>query len=80
MGLISAAYLAHVIAARFQEAKIWEGDEVRCERWFDPQKGGEAFMLDRLVANGQLIRTWSEEKKRYAYRKANIPEASQFAI
>jgi hypothetical protein len=39
-----------------------------------------AFVLDLLVANGQLIRTWSEEKKQYAYRKPDIPEASQFAI
>jgi len=52
-----------VVAARSQEAKIWEGDEVRCEHWFDAQKGGVAFMMDLLVANGKLIRKWSEEKK-----------------
>ena len=75
-----SSYVAQVIAARFQEAKIWEGDEVRCEHWFDAQKGGVAFMLDLLVANGQLIRTWSEEKKQYAYHMADIPEASQSAI
>ena len=69
-----------VIAARFHEAKGCEGDQVRCERWFDPQEGGAAFILDVLVANGQLIRKWSEEKKQYAYRKADIREASQFAI
>src|SRR5664279_2224083 len=57
-----------VIAARFHEAKYCEGDQVRCERWFDPQEGGAAFILDVLVANGQLIRKWSEEKKQYAYR------------
>src|ERR1035441_8479210 len=69
-----------VIAASFHEAKYCEGDQVRCERWFDPQEGGAAFILDVLVANGQLIRKWSEEKKQYAYRKADIREASQFAI
>jgi hypothetical protein len=69
-----------VIAARFHEAKCCEGDQVRCERWFDPQEGGAAFILDVLVANGQLIRKWSEEKKQCAYRKADIREASQFAI
>jgi hypothetical protein len=29
--------LVQVIAARLHEAQIWEPDEVRCERWRDPE-------------------------------------------
>jgi hypothetical protein len=35
--------LVQVMAARLQEAKVWESDEVRCESWFDPKKGGHGF-------------------------------------
>ena len=59
--------LVQVMAGRLFEAKVWEGDEVRCERWFDPQKGAMDFMLDLMVAKGNLIRKWSEEEKQYAY-------------
>ena len=34
-----SSYLAKVIEARFQKAKIWDGDAVRCEHWFDSQMG-----------------------------------------
>ena len=67
--------LVQVIAARLQEAKIWEGDEVRCESWFDPQKETVTFMLDLMVAEGTFIRTWSEEEKRYGY---SSPTSRQF--
>jgi hypothetical protein len=69
-----------VIAARLQEAKIWENDEVRCETWFDPKQRGLAFLLDVMVAEGKLFRRWSEEKKQYTYRESDIRAVSQFAV
>ncbi len=72
--------LVQVIAARLQEAKIWESDDVRCESWFDPEKGGVAFLLDLMVAEGKLIRGWSEEKKEYAYHEPDIGAVSHFAV
>src|SRR5277367_3549574 len=59
--------LVRVIGARLHEAKIWDNDEVHCESWSDPQKGAVALLLDLMVAEGRLIRKWSEEKKQYAY-------------
>jgi hypothetical protein len=72
--------LVRVIGARLQEAKIWESDEVRCESWFDPEKGAIAFMLDLMVAEGKLLRRWSEERKQYAYFAPDIMAVSQFAV
>jgi len=69
-----------VIAARLYEARIWEDDQVRSEPWFDPQKGGVAFWLDVLVAQGELIRGWSEENKQFAYGVPNNRPVSQFAV
>jgi hypothetical protein len=69
-----------VIAVRLYQAKIWEGDEVRCERWFDPQKGGAAFLLDLLVAEGKLVRRWSEEKKDFVYNALDVPAVSHLAV
>lgn len=65
-----------VIAGRLRQAKTWEGDEVRCESWFHPQRGGLQFRLDLMVAEGTLIRRWSEEKKDYEYSLPNIKEVS----
>ena len=72
--------LVQLIAARLQDAKIWEGDEVRCESWFDPEKGAMAFMLDLMVAEGELIRSWSEEREQYAYREPDTKSLSQFVV
>ena len=72
--------LVQVIAARLHEAKIWESDEVRCERWFDPQKGAVEFLLDLMVAEGKLIRAWSHEKRQYAYREADTCAVSHLAV
>jgi hypothetical protein len=72
--------LVQVIGARLQEAKIWERDEVRCEEWFDPKKGAIAFVLDLCVAEGRLMRTWSEEKNQYAYHETDIRAVSKFAV
>jgi len=72
--------LVQVIAARLQEARIWEGDEVRGEGWFDPQKGPIAFMLDLLVAEGKFVRTWSKAKKQYVYNEADVKAVSHFAV
>lgn len=69
-----------VIAVRLQDARIWEGNEVRCEDWFHPEKGAMAFMLDVMVAEGELIRRWSKEKGQYTYHKSDITSFSQFAI
>jgi hypothetical protein len=45
--------LVQVISARLTEAGIWDGDQVRCDRWYDPQYGGTSFMMDLMIANGQ---------------------------
>jgi len=58
--------LVQVIADRLQKAEIWRGHTVHCEPWFDP-RGGGAFVLDLLVAEGQLLRAWSEERQDYVY-------------
>jgi hypothetical protein len=72
--------LVQVMGARLQEARIWEGDDVNCEEWFDPQKGAIAFMLDLKVAEGTMIRTWSQERKRYVYRESDVRAVSRLAV
>jgi len=72
--------LVQVIAARLHESQIWQSDEVRCESWFDPHSGGMAFLLDVMVANGQLMRKWFEEKKQFAYRKADTCAVSHLTV
>lgn len=61
--------LVEVIGTRLQQAQIWVGDEIRCEHWFHPKKGNAAFFLDLLVAEGKLVRIWSEERNDYVYRR-----------
>ena len=65
------------MAARLYEARIWEDDEVRSEKWFDPKTGGVAFIADLMVAEGALTRRWSEEKQQFAYRATDIRPVSQ---
>jgi len=72
--------IVQVMAARLHESRIWEGDEVRCEGWFDPQKGAATFIRDCMVAEGKLVRKWSEENKEYECDKPDILEASHLAI
>jgi hypothetical protein len=72
--------LVQVIGTRLQEAKIWEGDEVHAEEWFDPQKGAITFMLDLGVAEGKMMRRWSQEGKQYVYRKTEIRAVSHFVV
>jgi hypothetical protein len=72
--------LVQVIAARLHEARIWEKDEVRFENWFDTEKETVAFLLDLMVAQGLLIRRWSEEKKQFAYCAPDVTEAPRFAV
>jgi len=72
--------LVQLIAARLQEAKIWQDDDVDCDNWFHPDKGAVAFMLDLMVAEGQLLRKWSEEKKQYSYHVPENMEVSHFAV
>lgn len=71
--------LVQVIAARLQEARIWEGEEVRCEGWFDPKDSGIALLLDLMVSEGRLVRHWSEEKNQYTYHVPDIRASSQLA-
>jgi hypothetical protein len=78
LGYISS--MVQVIAARLYEARIWDDDQVRSEPWFDPQKGKVAFLLDVLVAQGLLIRCWSEEKKQFAYCEPDNRAVSQLAV
>lgn len=79
LGLFSVG-LVQVVAARLQEAKTWERDEVSCERWFDPKKGTLAFLLDLMVAEGKLIRAWSDDKKQYAYHEPDIWAVSHLSV
>jgi len=72
--------LVQVIAARLYEARIWEHDKVDCESWFDPEKGGIAFLLAVMVAQGELIRWWSEEEQQFTYRATDIRAVSQLAV
>jgi hypothetical protein len=72
--------LVQAMAARLYEAKIWEGDEVYSEEWFDPEKGAVAFLLDIMVAEGKLIRNWSEERNQYAYREPENRAVSHFVV
>jgi hypothetical protein len=68
------------IAGRLYEARIWDDDEVRSEPWFDLQKGKVVFLLDVSVAQGLLIRRWSEEEKQFAYREPDNRDFSQLAV
>jgi hypothetical protein len=72
--------LVQVIAARLYEARIWEDDEVRSEKRFDPEMGGSAPMADLMVAEGLLIRRWSEEDQQFAYRAADSVAEPRFAV
>jgi hypothetical protein len=72
--------LVQVVAARLYEGRIWENEEVRSEAWFDPHNGGVAFIVDLMVAEGVLIRRWSEEDQQFAYRAADLPAVSHFAV
>ena len=72
--------VVRVIAARLHEAQIWESDEVRCERWFDPGKGALAFMLDLMVAEGKFERRWTEEKNDFVYRMVKVQPCSRLTV
>ena len=72
--------LVQAVAARLYEARIWENGEVHCEEWFDPEKGGLAFMLDLMIAEGTMVRRWSEEDQQFVYRAADVLPASELAI
>jgi len=72
--------MVQAVAARLYEARIWEEDEVRSEKWFDPETGGVAFVADLMVAEGSLIRRWSEERQQFAYRPTDIRPVSQLAV
>lgn len=72
--------LVQVIAARLHEAQIWESDEVRCERWFDPEKGAISFLLDWMVAEGKFVRRWSEEKNDFEYRIVEVQPCSHLTV
>jgi hypothetical protein len=69
-----------VITARLLEARVWESDQVHCKLWFHPKKGGLNFMLDWMVAEGKLTRSWSEVKKQYEYRSTDVKILSQFVV
>lgn len=60
--------------------RFGKGDEVRCDNWFDPQKGALAFLLDILVTEGKLIHAWSDDKKQVAYHEPDIGARSHRAV
>jgi hypothetical protein len=68
------------IGARLQEAKIWEHDQVHCGGWFDPKKGAIAFMLDLGVAEGKMMRRWSQEQNKYVYYATGISAVPHFVV
>jgi hypothetical protein len=72
--------LVQVIAARLHEAQIWESDEVRCERWFDPEKGAIGFVVDLFVAEGKFVRRWSEEKNDFEYRMFEVQPCPRLTV
>jgi hypothetical protein len=39
-----------------------------------------AFMLDLMVAEGTLFRSWSEKLRQYAYHERDIRTVSHFAV
>ena len=65
---------------RLQEAKIWEGDTVRWEEWFDSEKGGVTLLLGIMIAEGKLIRRWSDEWKQFAQSEVDIKPATHLAV
>jgi hypothetical protein len=69
-----------VIATRLCEARIWESDEVWCDRWFDPEKGAINFLLDLMVAEGKFMRRWSEEKNDFEYRIVEVQPCSRLTV
>ena len=72
--------MVQAVAARLYQARIWEENEVRSDKWFDPETGGVAFVADLMVAEGSLIRPWSEETQQFAFRATDIRPVSQLAV
>src|SRR5215472_13068309 len=58
---------------------LWP-ESAHCEQWFDPETGGVALIADLMVAEGSLIRRWSEEKQQFAYSATDIRPVSQLAV
>lgn len=72
--------LVQGMGARLHEAKIWDGNEVRSDNWLDLEQGAMAFLLDMMVAEGKLIRRWSEARKQFAYRSAENGQVPRLAV
>ena len=57
------------IALRMEEAELWIGEKIRCDRWNDPQ-GPDCsdidFWMDALVAHGSWTREL-DERGQYQY-------------
>jgi hypothetical protein len=69
------------IAWRSVEAGLWTDDDVCCEHWFtqDGQVRLVVFWADTAVAEGVLIRRWTEEDGAYRYwTKKNAPQLRTF--
>ena len=65
------------IAGRSVEAGLWTDDDVCCEHWFaqDGQLRCTVFWTDTLVAEGLVVRSWSEEDGAYRYwTKESAPQ------
>jgi hypothetical protein len=57
------------VAARLFESRLWMNDRVDYEHWLDPELGTIAFMMDVMVAEGQLVRTQNRsETGKYIYK------------
>jgi hypothetical protein len=60
---------------------LWTDDDVCCEHWFtqDGQVRLVVFWADTAVAEGVLIRRWTEEDGAYRYwTKKNAPQLRTF--
>jgi hypothetical protein len=57
------------IGRRMKAAELWTEVDVCCDHWFneDGQFCATAFWSDTLIAEGVVVREWSEEEGDYRY-------------
>jgi hypothetical protein len=68
-------------AWRSVEAGLWTDDDVCCDHWLaqDGQVRFVVFWMDTLVAEGVLVRRWTEEDGAYRYwSKKHAPQLRTF--
>jgi hypothetical protein len=70
--------LIQAIWKRMCAAKIWDGDTIECEDWYE---GGLGLALAMLVARGEVIRRWLPKITTWRYCRVDCatPETSEKA-